>query len=129
MPLVHMIDLWTDAEGVEGTYAADAENNFLPNPHFQIAAVQLFGNQAILGRVLLDICIEQVKLNSADLELPNLYRDGSAENLDRDKKCSVFDFDIPDRQMVKILTETHRLLPAVSVDLLFEIADPVKQCH
>ena len=78
--LVHVVDLRMDAEGIQGPDAAYPEDNLLPDPHLQITAIKLFGDQTIFGGILLDIRIEQVKFDPADLQLPDFGRHVSAKN-------------------------------------------------
>ena len=77
----------------------------------------------------MDIRIEQVKLDPADLELPDLGRDVSAKNRDRNVKRLITGLGFQQRQMIKILVEADRFLPTILVDLLPEITVPVEQRH
>ena len=52
VPFVHVEDARVDPERVERFHAADAEDDLLAHPHFQIAAVKFRGDQSIFRRVL-----------------------------------------------------------------------------
>src|SRR6516162_967549 len=78
--LVHVINLGFNAKRVQGSDAANTESNFLPYPHLQVAAVQLFGDQSVFRCVLLNVGIEQVELYTADLQFPDLRYNGAAQN-------------------------------------------------
>ena len=129
MALVHVIDLRMDAEGVQGSHAAYPEDDLLPDPHLQITAIKLFRDQTVFGRILLDIRIEQIEFDPADLELPDLRRDAPAKNGDVNVKRLISDFGFPQRQMIEVLVEAHSLLPTILVDLLLEVTVAVQQRH
>ena len=116
MSLVHVKHLWVNAEGIQGADATNPEDNLLPDPHFEVAAIQLLGNQTVFPRILLNIGIEQVKLYPANLQFPNLGPDRSAENRDRDVKRLISGLRLDERQMREVLVKARRFLPTVLVD-------------
>ena len=121
------INLRVDAEGIQSPDSTDPKDNLLPDAHLQVAAIKLRRDRAIFGGILLDIRIEQVKLNPADLELPNLGGDVSAKNRDRNVKGLVTGLGLHQRQMIEILVKADRFLPAILVDLLLEVTVPVEK--
>ena len=124
---VHVENFRPDSDLVQRPHAADAEDDFLAHPHFEIAAVKLGGDQPIFRVVLRDVGIEQVKADAADLELPDFRENLSPKEADGDQqRLRVFPH-LLDRQMMEILVEADGVLDAFLIDLLFEIAVPVEQ--
>src|ERR1700731_469924 len=78
--LVHVINLRVDTEHIQGPDSTDPQDDLLPYSHFQVTAIQLCRDWAIFRGILLDIRIEQVKLDPADLQLPDLGRYVSTQN-------------------------------------------------
>ena len=129
MALVHVVDFRMDAEGVQGSYAAYPEDDLLPYPHLQITAIKLLCDQAVFGRILLDIRIEQIEFDPADLQLPDLRRYAPAKNGDIYLKWLISYFGFAQGQMIEILVQAHSLLPTILVDLLLEVTVAVQQRH
>ena len=82
MALVGVEDLGVDAEGVEGADAADAEQDLLAQPVLGLAAVEPVGDVAQVGRVLVDVGVEEVERHPADLGLPHPGDEGGAGQVD-----------------------------------------------
>ena len=61
------------------------------------------------------------------MELPDFRVDVAIENLDGNQQVIIALPDFADRQVMKILVQTDRVLDAILVDLLFEITVAVKQ--
>ena len=74
-----------------------------------------------------NVGVEKEQIDAADLQLPDFGEDVAIQNAHRDKKIRAVALDFAKRQMMKILIETDRLLRAVLVDLLPEIAVAIKQ--
>jgi hypothetical protein len=99
----------------------------LPYPHLQVAAIKLLRDQTVFGRILLDIRIQQIEFDPADLQLPDLRRYVPAKNVDMYVKRLIPYFGFPQRQMIEILVQAHSFLPTILVDLLLEVTASVKQ--
>ena len=56
---------------VERPHAADAEQDLLAEPVLDVAAVEPVGDRAELGRVLLDVGVEEVERHAADVGPPH----------------------------------------------------------
>src|ERR1051326_733546 len=95
--------------------------------HFQVAAVKLGRNQAVLGVIWRRIGVEQIKTDATDLELPDFRKNIAVENPNRNQKVGAVALDFTNREMMKILVQTDRLLGPILVNLLFEIAVAVKK--
>ena len=52
-------------------HPADAEHDFLSHPHLEIAAVKFGGDEAVLRAILRDIGIEEIEIDSTDMEPPD----------------------------------------------------------
>ncbi len=79
------------------------------------------------GVVLRRVGVEQIKTDAADLELPDFREHLAAPELHRDEQVRIACAHFADREVMKILIQTDRLLNAFLVDLLFEIAVPIEQ--
>ena len=124
---VHVVDRRLEPHGVEGVDAADAEHDLLLDAHFEIAAVELRRDEPVFEPVFGDVGVEQEERDAADHHLPHLGIHVAVEDAHGDDERLVGDAHFRHRQMVEVLVETDALLPAVFVDLLFEIAVPVEE--
>ena len=70
--LVGVEDLGLGADGVEGPHAADAEQDLLADPVLGAAAVEAVGDGPQVVVVGVDVGVEQVELDPADLGQPDL---------------------------------------------------------
>ena len=82
--LVHVVDGRLEAQRRQRAGAAHAEHDFLADAHFQVAAVELRGDGAVLGVVLGDVGVEQVEVDAADGQLPDLGEHLPAGQFDGD---------------------------------------------
>ena len=73
-----------ETERAQGADAADAEDELLAEPVLAVAAVEPVGDRAGLGRVPLDVGVEQVEARPADVGAPDPGGDGLARELDLD---------------------------------------------
>ncbi len=121
--LVGVEHLGLDAERFEGAHAADAEQDLLLQPVLGVAAVQPVGDGAQLGRVLVDVGVEQVQRHPADVGAPHLGDERPAAQLDRDAHPVARG----DGHGVRVEVGVGLLLPAVAVERLAEVAVPVEQ--
>src|SRR6266705_5315893 len=125
--LVHVENFRVDLQRFQSFHAANAEHDFLAHPHFLIAAVKLGRDQAIFGVVFGNVGVEEEEIDPADRQLPNLGEDFAVQNSNRDEKIRSVTLHFSNRQVMKILIEADRVLYAVLVDLLPEIAMAIKQ--
>ena len=80
MSFVHVKHVRLDAERAERFHAADAEHDFLAHAHLEIAAIKLRGDQAVFGVVFRNIGIEQVEIDAADVQFPDLGENFAIQN-------------------------------------------------
>src|SRR5438128_8149104 len=124
---VHVENVRLDPERAQGIDAADTEHDLLPHSHFEIAAVKLGGDESIFRVVLRNIGVEQVKFDASDLKFPNPSVNITVQNPYCHQQRAIVAPDLPDRQMMKILIETDRVLNSVLVDFLPEISVSIEQ--
>src|SRR5437660_8075698 len=73
MSLVEVEHRWIRAERLQHADAADAQNDFLLDARFAVAAVEPRRQLAVPRRVLLQIRVEQVQLDATDPDAPHRY--------------------------------------------------------
>ena len=79
---VEMRDRRRDAQHSQRAHAADAEQEFLANPHPVVAAIEAGGELPILRTVALDVGIEQQQRVASHRQLPHARRDGGRARVD-----------------------------------------------
>ena len=116
MPLVHVRDHDVHAEGAEGSDAAHSQEDFLAHAGLGVAAVQSGGDRPVLGRVLLDIGIEEEERGPADRNLPDLrgHRPAGHLHVDEYRPALVVEAAM-DRHVVPVVFGVGLLLEAVGV--------------
>ena len=75
MPFIQMTDFRLNAKRAKQSPSADPEQQFLLEAQLRPAAIQLAGNPSMSGEVRRVIAVQQVKLRSADLDLPGAQPD------------------------------------------------------
>ena len=75
MPLIQVADFRLDAERGEQPPSADAQDQLLHEAQIRPAAVKLAGNPPVRRKIRRIIAVQQVKLQSADLNLPGAKPD------------------------------------------------------
>ena len=70
MPFIQMTDFRMDAKRTKQSPSADPKEQFLLEAQLRPAAIQFAGNSAMSREVRRVIAVQQVKLHSADLDLP-----------------------------------------------------------
>ena len=72
---IQMTDLWLKAKCAKQPPSANPEQQFLLEAQFRPAAVEFAGNSPMSGKVCRVIAVQQIKLHSADLNLPGAQPD------------------------------------------------------
>ena len=111
------------AERVEGPHPADAEEDLLAQAVLGVAAVEAVGDRADVGRVLVDVGVEQVERDAADLGLPDPGDEGLAGQVDLDPHVLAR----REGHRVRVEVGVALLLPAVDRQRLAEVAVPVEE--
>ena len=75
MPFIQMTDFRLEAKRTKQSPSADPKDQFLLQTQLRPAAIQLAGNPSMSGEVRRVIAVQEVKLHSADLDLPGAQPD------------------------------------------------------
>ena len=130
VPFVEVIDARHDSHRTDRPHAADAEHNFLADTYPRVAAVETARELAVLGRVALDIAIEQVEGHAAHRHLPDLGENRARPRVDlHDERLALRVDGRLDRQHLDPRLQVVLVLIAVDVELLLEVALVVEQSH
>src|SRR5689334_4821019 len=123
-----MVDAWHDVERTERFYAADAEHELLADAGAHVAAVEARSKLAILRAVAIDVAIEQVERNAANVHEPDLGLEHAIAGVDRDRDwIAVGTLGGFHRQVLDPGIEVLFLLIAIAIKLLLEIALVVEE--
>ncbi len=118
------------AERAQRAHAADAEHHLLTDACRLVAAVEAMGDLPVLGRVVLAIGIQQEHAHAADLRAPDARTHCPARDLKRHgQPLAVGAAHRLHGQIARIVTLVDRVLRAVAVDGLREIALPVQEAN
>ena len=122
--LVGVEHLGVDAERLERPHAADAEEDLLAQPVLGVAAVEPVGDLAHVVGVVLDVGVEQVERDAADVGPPHLGVSGwpARSTVDPHARRSGVS-----AMRVGVEVGVALLLPAVGVERLAEVAVPVEE--
>ena len=85
MALVAVEHLRVDPEGTQRSHAADAEDDLLAQPVVRVTAVQPVGDGDTVGAVAIDVGVEQVQGDLADVGTPDPDGDVVAGEVDRQR--------------------------------------------
>src|ERR1019366_10574326 len=103
-----------EAECAEQPPSADPEHQFLLQAQVRAAPIQLAGNPAMCGKVRGVIAVQQVKLHSADLDLPGTQPDRVSRQRDlQPQPLPVWLAQRRDRQLSGIVVRVKSLLLSV----------------
>jgi hypothetical protein len=69
---VQVINAGRDAQGLQCPRAADPQHQLLADARAVVASVKPAGQVAVFGAVAVDVAVEQVQADSADLHQPDL---------------------------------------------------------
>ena len=126
---VHVVDGWLDAEFGERAQAADAKDDFLADAFENVAAVELIGDFAVFGgAVLRDVGIENVELDAADVDAPDLDEELAGGEVDADDDfVAVVVKGGAHGESVEVVERRAFLLPAIGVEVLLKITALVEK--
>ena len=130
MAFVEMTDRRRLAQRSQRPQAPDSQHDLLLDPRLLVAAVKLGRDLAIIGVVLGNVAIEQVKRDSADLDAPHFGLHCPAWKRDWDENGSAVRSRFLDQgERKKIVFGIALLLPAIDIQILAKISFPVHQPH
>ena len=119
-----------EAHRFERAHAADAEHDFLLDARVLVPAVEAVGDGAVGFAVCRQVGVEQVQPHVPHARLPDLHLDDAIRKIDRDVDLAAARvMRRLDRQRGEIGVLVRRLLVAVAVDGLEEIALAIEQAH
>ena len=90
---VHVQHPGGDPHGPQRAIAADAQQQFLPDAHAPVAAVEPRSQLAVLRRVAVHVGVEQQKVAAPHLHAPDFGEDRPAAGLDLDRDRFAFGAD------------------------------------
>ena len=127
---IHVANCGAQAQGIQGPYAAKAQEHLLLDPQLFIAAIKLVSDISILRPVGRDVGIQQVQRHATHVGAPNLsyHRPARIPHFNR-QRCTARLLFQTDGQIVKVIIRVELLLPSVRVQILAEIALLVQQPH
>src|SRR5699024_8103777 len=130
MPFVAVVYVGTDAQPVERPDAAHAEQDFLPEAVFEVAAVEIVRDGPVLDQVQVVVRVEQVEFRTPHFAFPNTGRNVAAGERDayRAPVAHIVAYR-GDGELVEILRFVARLLSTARRNALRGIAVAVKQPH
>src|SRR3954453_23436545 len=118
-----------DAEPPQRAHAPDPENELLPQAVTAVAAVEPVGDRPRPIRVAVDVAVEQVERDPADLRPPDLGAHGNegarvVGELDHRR-----DRLERQRQSLRVVVRIALRLPVVRIELLPEVALAIEEPH
>ena len=130
VPLVYMTDTWAYIESLQRPLAADAQQDFLTNSHFGVAAVENGSDLAVSALVLLDVGIEQIERDPSDIDRPDLGVDRPVRtgHLDDERSSGRCRHQLH-WHLVEVALRVELGLPAVRIQYLFEVPLAIEQPH
>ncbi len=123
VPLVEMPHRRIDAERPQGADAADAEDDFLLDARFAVAAVEARREFAVPRRVLFEVGVEEIDLRVTELDVPHRDEHGArAERDGDDARLAVGHQGRFDRRVLPVQLAVAFFLPAFRRHALVEVA-------
>ena len=128
MAFVHVEHGRCHTDRVQGAQPADAQQQLLPQASLTIAAVERCGDVAQLGRVFVDVRVEQVERYASNLCTPDrgVYLCPRHRHLDAQLgpvRAELF----VDRHVRPVVGRVELLLPTIDVERLAEVAVAIEQ--
>ena len=128
MTLVEMAYTRMEADGPQRPPAADAEDHFLLQPGFQVAAIELAGDGAVGRQVERIVAVEQQQAHPAHPRFPDLHAQAATGQGDvHPQPGAVRAMQRRDGQLYRIVVGIERVLPALAVEHLAKVALLVEQ--
>ena len=128
MAFIHVPGRRRETERAQGAHAAQSQDHLLSNAHRGVAAVEAMRDLAILTGILGAVGIEQVHRHAPHARLPDARDHAAAGN--RHTHAQPLTLAVAhrlDRQIAGIVLVVMRMLHAVAVDRLREIAFGIEQ--
>ena len=118
------------ADGAQGAYAADAEQDFLLQTILPVSAIELICNLAVFGNIVLEVCVEKVKVCASHGNLPDPgVKLASGKLAAHSNPLAVGAGNGLGRDLEEVLRIVFRHLVALRGDFLGKIAVTVEEAH
>jgi hypothetical protein len=125
---VKVKDAGGDADGLKSAEATDAEQQFLADAGAGVAAVEAGGEEAVIGRIVVDIGIEKKEVAAADFDAPDFGVNGASASVDvDDNRTAGFSDGNFHGKLGDVGLQVFFLLPAIAIEALTEISLTVKE--
>ena len=132
MPFVEMDHGIVDSEVLEHFRSAYAKNNFLAQPLFHVPGIEAGADGTIPWIVGIDVGVEQIQRNPADIYPPYGNMNGRLDERHPDHQLPSISIQHPvDGGLFALQPKLDTLLPAIGADVLFDVTFRVheSQCH
>ena len=126
---VHVEHVRLDPERGERFHSSNTEHDFLTHAHLEVAAVKLRSDQSVFGAVFRNIAVEEIDVHPAYAQFPQPGKDFAIQNRHGNQNFGIPVAYLTNRQVIEILIKVDRLLKAVFVDLLPEIAMAIEETN
>ena len=128
MPLVEVQDAGLDPERPERAHGADPEQPVLSEARERVPLVEAGGDPPVDGVVLVELRVEEVERDAADLDAPHVERDVPARERERQaERRPVVRQDLHGREVLGDDLRPVLVLEARAVDALLEVALAVEE--
>jgi hypothetical protein len=128
MPLVHVIDLRSESQGLQGTHPTHAEKDLLADPDVAVAAIQTKGRDAVSLFGLRNVRVKEEQRHPANLDPPYLGGEYASGEIHRDlDRRTVRPTLKRHRQVVEVVVRIELTLPSVGVEILAEVPLLIRQ--
>ena len=119
-----------DAQRPQHVHTADAQHDFLAQALLGVGRVQTMGNRAIPGLIGIELGIEQINRNPADVRSPNEHVDGRVEKRHTNlQRLVVLVAHQRDRIVRPVQHRFVVFLPAIVANSLRQVAPRINQPH
>ena len=128
VPLVHVPDARLQPERADRAHAADAEDDFLAQPHVVAGIVKAGRDAPLLLRVLLDVRVEQEERYGPDFLAPEAGMHDAVRHRDRNAKFPAYRVEHRrEPRGLGLELGRRRDLPSPRIEKLREIAGAVEE--
>ena len=129
MAFVHVEHRRLQTHRLQRSQSADSEHDLLPDAHVIVAAIELIGDVAVIRLIVFrDVGVKKVKLDPADLHVPDLDPDHRRWRPDADFQFRPVRLqNRQNRKGVEVVLGVLFRLPSIGVQRLLQIAFLIKQ--
>ncbi len=130
MSFVDVPDRGVQAQRAQRAHAADAEHDLLRNAHLAVPAIEFQRDAPVVGRVCLDIGVEQHESDVAQATDPGAHRDVASEQVDvQAQRLAACVLRLGEGEVGALHRQVTHQLSSFAVDLLAQVARAVEEAH